>query len=162
MIHTYHLELTKVCQIGLNQIQKMELKETRLLIKLSYITTVRNRDGGSQVLERAKLGPFVKQTSLGIWHQLKTVFVRLHLRIAKAKFVRFITIIVLPCPKEPPPKPNGGWFYYHLQNSKYKCPNGWEFFNQPTNTRYYPYWYSNCTVAKAWDPPVTETCVSKC
>ena len=66
MIRTYRLEQTKVCQIGLNQIQKMESKETRLHIKLSYITTVKNRVGDSQVLERVKLGPFVKQTSLGI------------------------------------------------------------------------------------------------
>ena len=69
--------------------------------------------------------------------------------------------LVLPCPKLPPGKPEGGWFEYDLQNSKYKCPNGHEFLNDQIGQRYYPYWYSNCTIAKAWDPPAVDDCVRK-
>ena len=70
-------------------------------------------------------------------------------------------LLVLPCPKRPPPKPEGGWFRYGLQESRYKCPNGLEFHNEITDQRFYPYWYSNCTVAKIWDPPETQKCVRK-
>ena len=63
---------------------------------------------------------------------------------------------MLPCPNEPPPKPLGGWFWYGLENSKYKCPNGYQFVNGN-----YPYWYSNCTVAKVWDPKEVEVCMGK-
>ena len=61
----------------------------------------------------------------------------------------------------PPGKPEGGWFEYDLQNTKYKCPNGYEFLNSQVGQRYYPYWYSNCTIAKAWDPPALDDCVRK-
>ena len=63
---------------------------------------------------------------------------------------------MLPCPTGPPEKPIGGWFWYDLENSKYKCPNGYMFENGN-----YPYWYSNCTVAKVWDPPAVESCKRK-
>ena len=45
-------------------------------------------------------------------------------------------------------------FWYGLENSRYKCPNGFEFKNGN-----YPYWYSNCTLSKVWDPPLVEECV---
>ena len=67
-----------------------------------------------------------------------------------------ITHLVLPCPKQPPPKPEGGWFWYSLEKARYKCPNGFQF--EKGN---YPYWYSNCTVAKVWEPLTTENCVGK-
>ena len=64
--------------------------------------------------------------------------------------------LVLPCPGEPPGKPEGGWFYYNIEFGRYKCPNGYEFAGGN-----YPYWYSNCTMAKKWDPPEVEACVRK-
>ena len=76
-------------------------------------------------------------------------------------YFQFLTLLVLPCPKQPPGKPEGGWFEYHLESSKYKCPNGYEFLNEEIGQRFYPYWYSNCTIAKAWDPQETEDCVRK-
>ena len=65
-------------------------------------------------------------------------------------------IIVLPCPEYPPEKSLGGWFWYNMENSRYKCPNGFMFANGN-----YPYWYSNCTMAKIWDPPAVEECIRK-
>ena len=62
----FHLERTKVCLIGPNLTQKMELKETRLRIKLSFTIIVKNRDGDFQAQAKVKPGPFAKQTSLGI------------------------------------------------------------------------------------------------
>ena len=64
--------------------------------------------------------------------------------------------VLLPCPEQPPPKMEGGWAWYGLENTRYKCPNGYEF-----STGQYPYWYSNCTLAKVWDPPTVEECVRK-
>ena len=64
--------------------------------------------------------------------------------------------VLLPCPEAPPSKSLGGSFWYGLENSRYKCPNGYEFTNG-----LYPYWYSNCTLAKVWDPPVVENCHRK-
>ena len=63
---------------------------------------------------------------------------------------------MLPCPEYPPEKSLGGWFWYDMQNSRYKCPNGFMFANGN-----YPYWYSNCTMAKIWDPPTVEECIRK-
>lgn len=63
---------------------------------------------------------------------------------------------VLPCPNAPPEKPVGGWQWYDVENTRYKCPNGWKF--EQGN---YPYWYSNCTIAKVWDPNTVETCIRK-
>ena len=64
--------------------------------------------------------------------------------------------VLLPCPDQPPPKVEGGWAWYGLENTRYKCPNGFEF-----SPGQYPYWYSNCTLAKVWDPPEVEECVRK-
>ena len=65
-------------------------------------------------------------------------------------------ILVLPCPKKPPGPPIGGWNWYDLENTKYKCPNGYMF-----ESGSYPFWFSNCTVAKIWDPPEAEKCIRK-
>ena len=64
--------------------------------------------------------------------------------------------VLLPCPKPPPEVPVGGWHWYDLEFTKYKCPNGHMFANGN-----YPYWYSNCTVSKIWDPLETENCMRK-
>jgi hypothetical protein len=63
---------------------------------------------------------------------------------------------VLPCPEFPAEKPEGGWFWYDMENSRYKCPNGLMFADGN-----YPYWYSNCTPAKVWDPEEVEECIRK-
>ena len=63
---------------------------------------------------------------------------------------------MLPCPKFPAEKPPGGWFWYDMENSRYKCPNGLMFADGN-----YPYWYSNCTPAKVWDPEKVEDCIRK-
>ena len=63
---------------------------------------------------------------------------------------------MLPCPNQPPPVVAGGWMWYGVESSMYKCPNGFAF--QSGN---YPYWYSNCTIVKTWDPPAMEKCVRK-
>ena len=63
---------------------------------------------------------------------------------------------VLPCPVAPPGKSEGGWSWYGIENTRYKCPNGHRF-----SSGNYPYWYSNCTLAKTWDPPAVEQCVRK-
>ena len=63
---------------------------------------------------------------------------------------------MLPCPKFPAEKPLGGWFWYDMENSRYKCPNGFMFADGS-----YPYWYSNCTPAKIWDPAEVEDCIRK-
>ena len=67
-----------------------------------------------------------------------------------------ITILVLPCPEQPPPISEGGWLWYDKEFSKYKCPNGKMFKNGN-----FPYWYSNCTVEKVWDPADVEECIRK-
>ena len=71
--------------------------------------------------------------------------------------------VLLPCPKPPPNPPVGGWWWYDLQNTRYKCPNGFMFETDESNplTGAYPWWYSNCTVAKLWDPPETAKCIRK-
>jgi hypothetical protein len=46
--------------------------------------------------------------------------------------------------------------WYNIEFTKYKCPNG--FYFKGGN---YPYWYSNCTAAKVWEPPQMEECVRK-
>ena len=63
---------------------------------------------------------------------------------------------MLPCPEFPAEKPEGGWFWYDMENSRYKCPNGLMFADGN-----YPYWYSNCTPAKVWDPEEVENCIRK-
>ena len=63
---------------------------------------------------------------------------------------------MLPCPTQPPKAEEGGWLWYDIEFSKYKCPNGKMFANGN-----FPYWYSNCTVEKRWDPPEAEECVRK-
>jgi hypothetical protein len=63
---------------------------------------------------------------------------------------------VLPCKKYPPPPPTGGWMWYNNYNTKYRCPDGFEF-----SSGSFPYWYSNCTVLKVWDPPQADTCKRK-
>ena len=60
---------------------------------------------------------------------------------------------VLPCPEAPPLPMTGGWSWYGIQATQYKCPNGHQFINNA-----YPYWYSNCTLEKIWDPPVVQDC----
>ena len=50
----------------------------------------------------------------------------------------------------------GGWLWYDIEFSKYKCPNGKMFANGN-----FPYSFSNCTVEKLWDPPEAEQCVCK-
>ncbi len=67
-----------------------------------------------------------------------------------------VLVTVLPCPKQPPPKPDGGWFWYGLEKSRYKCPNGFMFA-----TGQYPYWNSSCTPSKIWDPPEVAKCIRK-
>jgi hypothetical protein len=62
----------------------------------------------------------------------------------------------MPCPNPPPTISPGGWLWYDIEFSRYKCPNGYMF--EKGN---YPYWYSNCTIAKTWDPTVIEKCVRK-
>ena len=68
----------------------------------------------------------------------------------------FCNSIVLPCPGQPPALTPGGWMWYGTEYTKYKCPNGYFF-----RSGLYPYWYSNCTVMKTWDPPQMEACVRK-
>ena len=63
---------------------------------------------------------------------------------------------VLPCPSSPPESPTGGWMYYGIEETKYKCPNGYMF-----NGGSYPYWSESCTPAKVWDPPEVPECVGK-
>ena len=60
---------------------------------------------------------------------------------------------VLPCPEAPPLPMAGGWSWYGIQSTQYKCPNGHQFINNA-----YPYWYSNCTLQKIWDPPAVQDC----
>jgi hypothetical protein len=69
---------------------------------------------------------------------------------------QLILLLDLPCRDQPPLFTPGGWFWYGLENSRYKCPNGFKFENGN-----YPYWYSNCTIQKTWDPPAVESCVRK-
>ena len=69
---------------------------------------------------------------------------------------------VLPCPEQPPPYSDkletnqhvGGSRWYHIEFTRYQCPPGKEFA-----TGAFPYWYSNCTVEKLWDPSEVEECV---
>ena len=46
--------------------------------------------------------------------------------------------------------------WYGLVNTRYKCPNGFEFTSDS-----YPYTYSNCSVQKKWEPPAVEDCKGK-
>ena len=61
---------------------------------------------------------------------------------------------VLPCPELPPLIGEGGHFWYHAEFSKYQCPNGRMFASGN-----FPFWYSNCTVEKVWDPTDVEECI---
>ena len=69
---------------------------------------------------------------------------------------------MLPCPTQPPPNTDhsnqhiGGSRWYHIEFTRYQCPPGKEF-----ESGMFPYWYSNCTVEKLWDPPEVEECVGK-
>ena len=45
---------------------------------------------------------------------------------------------------------------YHKEYTRYKCPNGYMFSGGN-----YPYWYSNCTVQRRWDPAQVETCIPR-
>ena len=72
----------------------------------------------------------------------------------KCKRIKFVS--VLPCADRPPPIEEGGWLWYDKEFSKYKCPNGKMFENGN-----FPFWYSNCTVEKVWDPAVVEECIRK-
>ncbi len=65
-------------------------------------------------------------------------------------------LLELPCPEQPPAKPEGGWFWYGVEQSRFKCTNGYQF--APGE---YPYWYTSCTPSKVWDPPTMEECVRK-
>jgi hypothetical protein len=65
--------------------------------------------------------------------------------------------LVLPCPNPPPAQPRGGWMWYGMEATQYKCPNGFGF-----STGAFPYSFSNCTSAKVWDPPQADACVGKC
>ena len=63
---------------------------------------------------------------------------------------------MLPCPEQPPDPSPGGSRWYHIEFTRYSCPRGKEF-----DSGLYPYWYSNCTVEKLWDPETIEECVGK-
>ena len=63
---------------------------------------------------------------------------------------------MLPCPEQPPDPSPGGSRWYHIEFTRYSCPRGKEF-----ESGLYPYWYSNCTVEKLWDPETIEECVGK-
>ena len=65
-------------------------------------------------------------------------------------------LIVLPCPSQPPAVIDGGWMWYGVDFTKYKCPNGLYFKGGN-----YPYMYSNCTIVKTWDPPAMAECIRK-
>ena len=48
------------------------------------------------------------------------------------------------------------WYRYDKEFTRYKCPNGYMFSGGN-----YPYWYSNCTVEKVWDPAEVEACTER-
>ena len=64
--------------------------------------------------------------------------------------------IVLPCPGVPPSVESGAMMWYDIQFTRYTCPAGKQF-----ESGAFPYWYSNCTVEKIWDPPAVAICVGK-
>ena len=63
-------------------------------------------------------------------------------------------LAVLPCAIVPAPYRTAGEFWYHIEFSKYRCPDGKMFPNGN-----FPYVYSNCTVKKVWDPPLIDSCI---
>ena len=74
---------------------------------------------------------------------------------------------MLPCPQGPPPPPvvtgvapdevsKGGHRWYHVEFTRYSCPAGKIF-----SSGMFPFWYSNCTVEKVWDPDVADTCIGE-
>jgi len=85
------------------------------------------------------------------------VFVRKKLK--KGLLLHAFNVIfpsVLPCPDPPPNEKEAGWKWYGLEATRYKCPNGLKFVDGS-----YPYFHSNCTVAKEWEPPEVIDCERK-
>ena len=60
---------------------------------------------------------------------------------------------MLPCPDDPPSPPEGGWMWYNISKTTYKCPEGFEFSDGS-----YPLRYSECNLKKKWDPPEQLVC----
>ena len=56
---------------------------------------------------------------------------------------------------EPPEKPEGGFTWYNIRATKYRCPMSYMF--ESGNQ----YEYSTCTVVKTWAPDVLMDCVRK-
>ena len=63
---------------------------------------------------------------------------------------------VLPCPKTPPDPPIGGWSWYGIAETTYKCPNGHEFLDGS-----YPNSTAKCNLLKQWEPSEQMECQGK-
>jgi hypothetical protein len=46
--------------------------------------------------------------------------------------------------------------WYGPEYTRYKCPNGY-FFKSGS----YPYFYSNCSIVKTWEPAALDPCTRK-
>ena len=60
---------------------------------------------------------------------------------------------MLPCLDPPPPKPTGGWSWYGFSETKYKCPDGYEFLDGS-----FPYAYAKCNLMQKWEPAEQMEC----
>ncbi|XP_059096703.1 uncharacterized protein LOC131891197 [Tigriopus californicus] len=62
----------------------------------------------------------------------------------------------LPCPRAPPKAPEGGWLWFGMDQTKYQCPNGYEFQGGSG-----PYMVTECAANRKWRPSVTRKCVPR-
>ncbi|TRY78180.1 hypothetical protein TCAL_06223 [Tigriopus californicus] len=62
--------------------------------------------------------------------------------------------VQLPCPRAPPKAPEGGWLWFGMDQTKYQCPNGYEFQGGSG-----PYMVTECAANRKWRPSVTRKCV---
>ncbi|TRY78752.1 hypothetical protein TCAL_06219, partial [Tigriopus californicus] len=62
----------------------------------------------------------------------------------------------LPCQNPPPSPPAGGWKWFELDQTRYRCPDGMEF-----KSGVFPFLVSTCTSAGFWSPEAIEECVPR-
>ncbi|TRY78181.1 hypothetical protein TCAL_06224, partial [Tigriopus californicus] len=62
----------------------------------------------------------------------------------------------LPCKYAPPKVPEGGWFWFDMDRTKYKCPHGYEFEDGS-----FPFVESECAANRLWSPQSIKNCTTR-
>ena len=87
------------------------------------------------------------------WRKCFYIFI-FQLSLVECNFL--LNFSVLPCPKTPPDPPNGGWSWYGIAETTYKCPNGHAFLDGS-----YPNSTAKCNLLKQWEPAEQMECQGK-